>query len=84
MSCSSLSLAASTEPAPAPAAAPAPAPGAASFLSPVRRSRTSGRICWKHASRARCGFQFCNKRERFGDREDMGSSTKYLVVLVIC
>ena len=81
MSCSSLSLAASTEPAPAPAAAPAPAPGAASFLSPVRRSRTSGRICWKHASRARCGFQFCNKRERFGDREDMG---QYLVVLVIC
>ena len=77
MSCSSLSLAASTEPAPAAA----PAPGAASFLSPVRRSRTSGRICWKHASRARCGFQFCNKRERFGDREDTG---QYLVVLVIC
>ena len=70
MSCSSLSLAASTEPAPAPAVAPAP--GDASFLSPVRRSRTSGRICWKHASRARCGFQFCNKRERFGDREDIG------------
>ena len=49
INCSNLSLAAKMEPA------------TASFFSPVSRSLTRGRICWKQEDRALMGFQFWEK-----------------------
>ena len=46
INCNNLSFAAKIEPA------------TASFFSPVSKSLTRGRICWKQEARALMGFQF--------------------------